>query len=341
MTMLDIFARYIVTHISYTMSLLASFLSLYSREPAYFQRMVEFFLHARFKAVRPFLEGKEREESMFFTVEGELVDVRDNRRRFATFTDWYNAVFGTAYTRSETEIFQKIYVTRRVTLMDILQTVGKKEHDEFLDIKYLSSLAYGYIQRRMRARFIAFKWDKKQTATVEWDGRKYYVSHTNTTTDMGFSVVRFLHTICGEESAIHGLYCCLEDGSKVLLNEEVEEVAAVAAEETKTKPLLPTPPSESPAIAELKKQMEDLKTHVQLLHTDLRILAPLQIADREKNAKEVEELRAQNAALVAEMEALKAHHAVLFGHYQHLSAIVSQVMQRVGLYYAPCIENGQ
>ncbi len=321
------------------MSLLASFLSLYSREPAYFQRMVEFFLHARFKAVRPFLEGKEREESMFFTVEGELVDVRDNRRRFATFTDWYNSVFGTAYTRSDTEIFQKIYVTRRVTLLDILHTVGKKERDEFLDSKYLSSLAYGYIQRRMRARFIAFKWDKKQTVTVEWDGRKYYVSHTNTTTDMGFSVVRFLHTICGEESAIHGLYCCLEDGSKILLNEEVDTVAAVAAvaaaEKTNTKPLLPTPPSECLEVTELKKQMEDLKTHVQLLHTDLRILAPLQIADREKNAKEVEELRAKNAALVAEMDALKAHQAVLFGHYQHLSAIVGQVMQRVGLYYVP------
>jgi hypothetical protein len=320
------------------MSIASSLFQLYIRDAAYFQRMVEFFLHGRFKAVRPFLEGKEREE-VFFTVEGELVSVRNNRRRFATFTEWYNDGFGTSCDMNDTDIFNKIWVTRRVTLMDILKTVTAKERDEFLDIKYLSSIAYGYIQRRMRVKFIAVSGvDKKQAVTVEWQGRKYYVSHTNTTTDMGFSVVRFLHTICGEESAIHGLYCIMEDGSKVLLN---EEVSAAAVEETNTKPLLPTPPSGSLEVTELKKQMEDLKTHVQLLHTDLRILSPLQIADREKNAKEVEELRAKNAELVAEIEGLKAHQAVLFGHYQHLSAIVGQVMQRVGLYYVPSVGNGQ
>lgn len=329
------------------MTIASYFFDLYESEPAYFQRMVEFFLHARFKAVRPFLEGKEREESVFFTVEGELVNIRDNRRRHATFTDWYNAAFRTHYDRENVEVFRKIFVTRRVTLMDILMTVGPKERDEFLDCKYLSSLAYGYIQRRMRAKFIAFKWDKKQTVTVEWSGRKYYVSHTNTTTDMGFSVVRFLHTICGEESAIHGLYCILEDGSKVLLNEEREETVGAAGAagtvgtvgligSTPELPTSPTPPPvESPAFESLKKQMEDVQTHVKMLHTDLRILAPLQIADREKNAKEVEDLRTKNAMLAAELEAVKAHQAVLFTHYQHLSGIIGQLMQRTGMYYVP------
>jgi hypothetical protein len=284
--------------------------------------MVEFFLHGRFKAVRPFLEGKEREE-VFFTVEGELVNVRNNRQRFATFTDLYNAGFGTSCAMTDTEIFNKIWVTRRVTLMDILKTVTAKERDEFLDIKYLSSIAHGYIQRRMRVKFIAVGsvGDKKQAVTVEWQGRKYYVSHINTTTDMGFSVVRFLHTICGEESAIHGLYCIMEDGSKVLLNEEVEEAEEVEKVVVEKAALLPTPNTPNTELEDLKKEVADLKTLVQLLHTDVRILSPLQIADREKFTKEIEELRAQNQTLTM--------------HYQNLAAITGAVLQRLGPVVSP------
>jgi hypothetical protein len=303
------------------MSIASSFFHLYIRDAAYFQRMVEFFLHGRFKAVRPFLEGKEREE-VFFTVEGELVNVRNNRRRFATFTEWYNDGFGTSCDMNDTNIFNKIWVTRRVTLMDILKTVTAKERDEFLDIKYLSSIAYGYIQRRMRVKFIAVSGvDKKQAVTVEWQGRKYYVSHTNTTTDMGFSVVRFLHTICGEESAIHGLYCIMEDGSKVLLNEEVEEAEEVEKVVVEKEALLPTPMVPNTELEDLKKEVADLKAHLQLLHTDVRILSPLQMADREKFTKEIEELRAQNQTLTM--------------HYQNLSAITGAVLQRMGPVVAP------
>jgi hypothetical protein len=303
------------------MSIASSLFQVYVRDPAYFQRMVEFFLHGRFKAVRPFLEGKEREE-VFFTVEGELVDIRNNRRRFATFTDWYNAGFGTSCTMNDTDIFNKIWVTRRVTLMDILKTVTAKEREEFLDVKYLSSIAYGYIQRRMRVKFIAVgSGDKKQAVTVEWQGRKYYVSHINTTTDMGFSVVRFLHTICGEESAIRGLYCIMEDGSKVLLNEEVEEAEEVEKVVVEKAALLPTPMVPNTELEDLKKEVADLKTLVQLLHTDVRILSPLQIADREKFTKEIEELRAQNQTLTM--------------HYQNLAAITGAVLQRLGPVVSP------
>jgi hypothetical protein len=310
------------------MSIASSLFQLYVRDPAYFQRMVEFFLHGRFKAVRPFLEGKEREE-VFFTVEGELVDVRNNRRRFATFTDWYNAGFGTSCAMNDTDIFNKIWVTRRVTLMDILKTVTAKEREEFLDVKYLSSIAYGYIQRRMRVKFIAVGsggsggsgGDKKHAVTVEWQGRKYYVSHINTTTDMGFSVVRFLHTICGEESAIRGLYCIMEDGSKILLNEEVEEVEKVVVEKTALLPTPNTPTIPNTELEDLKKEVADLKAQLQLLHTDVRILSPLQIADREKFTKEIEELRAQNQTLTM--------------HYQNLAAITGAVLQRLGPVVAP------
>jgi hypothetical protein len=304
------------------MSIASSLFHLYIRDAAYFQRMVEFFLHGRFKAVRPFLEGKEREE-VFFTVEGELVNVRNNRRRFATFTEWYNDGFGTSCAMNDTDIFNKIWVTRRVTLMDILKTVTAKERDEFLDIKYLSSIAYGYIQRRMRVKFVAVGSgvDKKQAVTVEWQGRKYYVSHTNTTTDMGFSVVRFLHTICGEESAIHGLYCIMEDGSKVLLNEEVEEAEEVEKVVVEKAALLPTPMVPNTELEDLKKEVADLKAQLQLLHTDVRILSSLQIADREKFTKEIEELRAQNQTLTM--------------HYQNLATITGAVIQRMGAVVSP------
>lgn len=304
----------------YKMSIASSFFALYARDSAYFQRMVEFFLQSRLKAVRPFLEGKEREECVFFTVKGDLVDIRNNRRRFATFTDWYNAAFGTKLGLDNTEIFRKIYVTRRVRLMDILTTVSAKERDEFLDIKYLSSIAYGYIQRRMRAKFIAFEYDKKQTVAVEWQGRKYYVAYTNTTTDNGFSVIRFLHTICGEESAIQGLYCILENGEKILLNEE--EVGAVGAAEVTKIAEVPDVVAKTEAAAkeleDLKKEVAYLKTHLQLLHTDVRILSPLQMSDRERFTKEIEELRAQNQTLIA--------------HYQNLATITGSVLQRLGPY---------
>ncbi len=105
---------------------MSSIFDIYAKNPAYFQRMVDFFLHARFRAVRVSFPDKEN-ETMFFTVEGELVNIHNNNLRFKTFTEWYNAVFETSHPLTYINIFKKIYVTKRVNLMEILTTVAMKE----------------------------------------------------------------------------------------------------------------------------------------------------------------------------------------------------------------------
>lgn len=308
-----IFACSLLSYISYISYMMTSILSEYVADPARFQRMCEFFLHARFRVVRPFIDKDGKGYEVFFTVEGELVDVRNRKRRFATFTDWFNAVRGTRHGLEYKGMFDAIYVTRRITLGRILETVTPKERAEFQDVKYLSSIAYEYIQRRMRSRFIDIK-DKKQTLVVEWMGERYTISHINASCEKG-SVVPFLHAMCGEETAIQGLYCVMADGSRVLLSEEAAVAVAPVALVAPVAPVAVAPVA--PVVSEVtRKEFDDLKTHLDLLHTTVHSWMPEQQADHDTFTREIAELRAENQALATQCK--------------NLTGLVGLLIQRVG-----------
>lgn len=298
---------------------MSSIFDTYIREPAYFQRMVEFFLHARFKAVRIFLKEK-KDECVFFAIDGTLIDTKNNKRRFATFTDWYNSVFATSHSLTKRDIFSEIYITPRVNLITILSSITQKEFDEFLDIKYRSSLAYNYIVRRMRAKFMHPCSDKKTTFTIEWDGHIYYVSHMNTrsgSSTENYLVDPFLSTICDETVPMKGLYIVLTDDTKVLLTEE---------DVRKHPALLETPKSPT---HEIMSRLQTAEDTLRTLHTDVRILSPLQLSDRERFTREINELKTQLAEYVGHMRAMMENQQTLLTQYQNLSTIVGALLNRV------------
>ncbi len=203
----------------------------YFRDPLYFQRMLEFLLHARFRAVRIYFPEKRKEECVFFAVDGTLVDVQNNKRRFKTLTDWYNAVYKTNHDMYFTGIFSKIHISQRINLNEILQSISSSEIAEFHDVKYRSNLAYNYIFRRLRAHFIECDWEKKQDYVVEWKGHSYTVS-SNHTYSTGGNVNKFLGQFVGSKEVV-GLQICLTDGTRRNLVDPVEskEVKDVESKE--------------------------------------------------------------------------------------------------------------
>ncbi len=275
-----------------------SIFETYFRDPAYFQRMLEFFLHARFRAVRLHIQDK-KSESVFFAVDGTLVNVVNNKRRFSTLTEWFNAVQETSHDMYHTGIFNQIYITHRVTIGDILRTVDHSEIREFQDTKYRSSIAYNYIFRRLRANFIGCDWGKQQVYEVVWKGHTYAVAINNTYSADGGNVRTFLEKFVGGKE-VPGLEICLVDGTRRTLTEPVRLVVAtptaLAAPE-KPKDVPRDVPKESLMEEWMKREMKEWGIAMQEILEDHR-------QEKEQMQKGLEELKKQNTAMSQQIETL-------------------------------------
>ncbi len=202
----------------------------YTQNPQYFQRLLEYFLRSRFRAVRLFFRGKL--EWMYFAVDGRICDTHDRERRYESLTDWYNAEHSTSYPLWFTEIFKEIHVTGRLSILDILGTVTPKEIAEFRDESYRASLAFGYIWRRMHAKDIPcdHRAKKQQAVCVEWEGGRYYVEHTRVRGAAGQSVERFLDAMASEEPPTGLYHIGCADGARTLLTDVDADAETVVDE---------------------------------------------------------------------------------------------------------------
>ncbi len=236
---------------------------LFCRDPAYFQRMLEFLLHARFRSVRLNLRGALKQDAVFFSLEGQLINIENNKKRFNTLTEWYNAIKGSKHTRIGLEQFKEIMATPKFSIYQILETVRDKEVADFIDMKYRSSILFTYISHRIRSKRMPFTWDKSQTFAVEWNGVEYSVTHTHTSTNENISVGHLLDAITAPEEPITGLYL-LQSGKKYLLTED----------SIPNTPLLPTPepvPKKDTVeipLVQFQKMQQDIQT-LTLLYVDL------------------------------------------------------------------------
>ncbi len=291
-----------------------SIFETYFRDPAYFQRMLEFFLHARFRAVRLHIQDK-KSESVFFAVDGTLVNVRNNKRRFSTLTEWFNAVQGTGHDMYYTGIFNQIYITHRVTIGDILRTVDLSEIREFQDTKYRSSIAYNYIFRRLRANFIGCDWEKQQVYEVVWKGHTYAVAINNTYSADGGNVRIFLEKFVGNKE-VPGLEICLADGTRRFVTEPVgKEVPRDVPKDS---------PKEEPVEIPRESLMEDwMKREMKEWGAKIEEILESQIILRQENEHmqtELEELKKQNASMSQQMQTLA-------GQCNHLLGAVGYLLQ--------------
>jgi hypothetical protein len=178
--------------------------------------MVGYFLRSRFRTVRFFFPAATA--TTYITVDGYISDTQDHTVRYETFTDWYNVAHDTQYPLWWTDVFAHIHVTTRLSILDVLETVKPKEIAEFRDESYRSSLAFGYLLRRLCAKGIPC--DKKQTLHIEWEGNAYSVRHANIISISGACVERFLDTMGNPDETPVGVYYITPQGSRVLLTEE-------------------------------------------------------------------------------------------------------------------------
>lgn len=239
---------------------------LFCRDPAYFQRMLEFFLHSRFRMVRlSFQPGKRAKEAVFFSIEGQLINVENNKVRFPTLTAWYNDYMKTTHSILSLEHFKEIHISTKHSIYHILKSISHRELEEFIDLKYRSSVAYLYVTRCMRNKRIACDWNKTASFIVEWEGNTYTV--TRNTVNASVHVGPFLDAICDTEHTMYGLY--LKQGSSVTLLteekllEEPEEPEVCEPSKLVFDPLLPTPP----AVESLEAMKQEIR---QELHKQLR-----------------------------------------------------------------------
>jgi hypothetical protein len=210
---------------------------------------------------------------MFFAMDGSLIDVSNNKRRFKTLTDWYNAVFKTKHDIYYTGLFSQIRITQQVNLNEILQTVKRTEVAEFQDMKYRSNMAYNYIFRRLRALFIDCDWQKKQDYLIFWKGHTYSVANNHTYAMDGGNINAFLKQFIG--SNVGPMEICMSDGSRRSLTESV-------VEEPVQEPAHVEPPEElkdveTPRISILEEYMRNVmenwdktfQTETQQLHLEV------------------------------------------------------------------------
>ncbi len=271
-------------------SQIAFLYELFCRDPAYFQRLLEFLLHARFRSVRLNLRGALKQDAVFFSLEGQLINIENNKKRFNTLTEWYNATKGTKHARIGLDQFKEIMVTSKFSIYQIIETVRDKEVADFIDMKYRSSILFTYISHRIRAKRMSFTWDKSQTFSIEWNGVQYSVTHTHTSTEAKLSVGHLLDAITNPEEPITGLYL-IQSGKKHLLTEDrvvhCDKSRNVQSQptsfgleydsrptENSIPPLLPTPAAPEKkdtvevSLFEFRKMQQDIQT-LTLLYVDL------------------------------------------------------------------------
>lgn len=293
----------------------------YFRDPLYFQRMLEFFLHARFRAVRIYIAEKRKEECMFFGMDGSLVDVSNNRRRFKTLTDWYNAAFKTKHDIYYTGVFSQIRITQQVNLNEILQTVKRSEVAEFQDMKYRSNIAYNYIFRRLRALFINCDWQKKQDYLIFWKGHTYSVANNHTYAMDGGNINVFLKQFIG--SNVGPMEICMSDGSRRSLTEPIlqEPVQELVQEPVPAESeLVPEEPKdvETPRISILEEYMRNEMENWNMAHQ----------AETQQLHLEVDGMKKQILDMSMQLQNLSVQH-------NNLLSLVGKMLQPQPPMYVP------
>lgn len=267
---------------------------LFCRDSAYFQRMLEFFLHARFRQIRlSFQPGRKSKDAVFFSIEGQLIHVENNKIRFNTLTDWYNSYMKTRHSVISLEHFKEIHITPRQSIYAILTSITHRELEEFIDLKYRSSVAYLYVTRCMRNKRIACDWNKTASFTVDWEGNTYTVSRT--LVESSVHVGNFLDAICDTEHVMRGLY--LKQGSALTLlteeklPEEPEEPEVCESSKPVLEPLLPTVESLEAMKQEIRQELraefhgdlmklfhtlQNMQTNIQTLFQIVTMPKPIQ-----------------------------------------------------------------
>lgn len=241
---------FVFYHTVFKMSTLTFLTELYKRDALYFQRMLEFFLQSRFNAIRLYVKEK-RQNHVFFSLDGQLIDCRNNRLRFNTITEWYNTTMGTSFKHTDTSIFNSIHISQRVTIQSVLVQVSTKEVEEFLDIKYRSNQVYGFMLRQLKARKIFNSTEKRQVFTMKWQDRLYTVEHNKVVAEGGYSVVSLLDYVCGSENQLTGLYYVDHKGNELLLTEDLASLVSTMA----SVPVI-TEPNKS--LADIRSEMDQL-----------------------------------------------------------------------------------
>ncbi len=191
----------------------------------YFQRMLEFVLHQRFRTVRIYMRDMKDTECMFFTVDGRIMDVSDDRRRFDTITDWYNAVHNTTFPIIYPGIFDEIYITQRNSLASVIDSVTQKDIQSFRDLRYKSSVAYNRVVRILRTKYIRFMWDKKTPLTLEWNGVQISLGRLHASAEQGNmnAMDNLLEILGNEDKTVPGLVFVRDTGERVQLFDDCEE----------------------------------------------------------------------------------------------------------------------
>ncbi len=204
---------------------MSPFIEIYFRNPMYFQRMLEFVLHQKFRTVRIHMRDMKDTECMFFTVDGRIMDVSDDKRRFDTITDWYNAVHNTTFPIIYPGIFEEIYITQRNSLSSVIESVTQKDIQSFRDLRYKSSVAYNRIVRILRTKYIRFMWDKKTPLALEWNGVNISLGRLHASAEHGNmnAMDNLLDILGNEEKTIPGLVFIRDTGERVQLFDDVVE----------------------------------------------------------------------------------------------------------------------
>jgi hypothetical protein len=196
-------------------------LALYVAKPVYFQRMLEYLIAPRFKSVRLYIDSGD--ESTFITMKGDIVDVRNNARRYNTLTEWYTTFTKESEPVDLNHMFEAIRISRRVSLLGLLGMVDKKEISEFIDMKYRSNVLYTYIFRKLKNKQISVSHDAKYNFSVEWRGRQYSVSSSQTTVTDSMTVKKLLEA--AEAGNLQDLFWIDSEGVKHRLT-DIPETSA-------------------------------------------------------------------------------------------------------------------
>jgi hypothetical protein len=247
-----------------------------------------------------------KKESVFFAIDGTLIDTRDKTRRFKTLTDWYNTIHKTSHALSFTGIFEKMYISNTVNIMHILKTVSHSEIDSFMDAKYRSNLAYTYIFRRIRANFIECDWDQ-ESFVVTWCDHTYTVSPNNTYSTDGGNLRAFLENF-SKVQEVPGLAIHVSDGTTRLITEAREP------EQPKT---------EIPKESLLEEWMRgEMKHWQEVWEEKMQTL----MQEHARILQENQEMRVEIEALRGQVQALSSHVEILASQSNYMSGVLGQIL---------------
>jgi hypothetical protein len=294
-----------------------STIQTYLQDPSYFQRMLEFLLHSRFYSVRLHMANNKK-KSVFFAIDGTLIDTRDKSRRFKTLTDWYNAIHKTSHALSFTKIFEKMYISNTVNIMHILKTVSQSEIDSFQDAKYRSNMAYNYIFRRIRVNCIECDWDQ-ESFMVTWRGHTYTVSPNNTYSTDGGTLLAFLKNFWDVQE-VPGLAICVSDGTTRPITEPITEP------KEPEKGMEPEQPETVPKESLMEEWMRGEMKKWEALWEEREEKMQTFVQEHAEAFQENQRMRVEMEALREQVQALSSHVEILASQSNYMSGVLGQIL---------------